>query len=332
MSKLLRNGTGVAALAAALWMAGGAKSQPPVKIPSSTEEQVENLQLQVRDLQQALAKLQQQVSALRQGNNRVTAPFEVVNKKGDTIVSVNELAGIPALFVFDAKGRAAVSLDLLNGVGSLHLYDGESQVGSLSVNSGGGGATLSLSSTKGAGPTNAAGSFMAGTNANGDGYALAVGKNEAATSIGADSGGFVGIRAYPKWGGPPSAGMTIQADGSGLVYAGKPGSMRAKMAVTTTNGEGVVEVVSADDKTMSYLGMGSNGGEVGVYNPAGNIVAAIYADPKTKGGLGAFGDSTGTQKAIITAKDDGTGDVCIARGDKPDKCFMQTVLPLSIGR
>jgi hypothetical protein len=345
MRRLLQNRAAAAALAVALGMAGGAQSQPPVKIPSSTQEQVVNLELKVRDLQQALAQLQRQVSALQKGqgntppaNNtasRVTAPFEVVNAAGKTLLTVGDVSGDTNLYLWDAsgapsavistvgspslsltkfgaaKGEASklvsldsavglqyssagqtgllniedgvmgfrlkkggfeaptnVSLDLTGGLGNLHLFNGTSQVGSLSVNAGGDGARLWLHQPSGTG------SFVAGISANGDGYANAVAKSQAAISMGADGGGFVGLRAFAKWGGPPSGGISIQNDGSATVYAGMPGSMRAKMGINQ-NGQGIVNVVDDRDEPMAYLSLGPNGGMVAAANLDGTFVTTI---------------------------------------------------------
>jgi len=217
-----------------------------------------------------------------------------------------------------------VSLDLTNGVGNLQIFDGTKQVASLSAASPTGGAALSLQQSSGAG------FFRAGASESG-GYAVAVSQSQNAASIGADVNGFVGVRAYKKWGGPPSGGITIQENGSAMVYAGLPGSTRAKMGIATT-GDGLINVLRENGTPMAYLGISPAGGEVGAANSAGTIVAKIGVNTKTNGGEGSFGDSSGKEMADISGIDGGAGDVCIVRGDKPGKCLGQTVLPLSFGK
>jgi hypothetical protein len=298
MSKLWRRGTVAVAVVATVWMVERANSQSPQRLPNGGEqEQIVNLQLRVSHLEQALAQMQK-------SNRRVVEPFEVVDASGNTLVKMEKAQ---------------------HGGSNLVLYDADGNPTAMLTNESGIGAVVSLTD-----PTFKAG-FIAGVSPKGDGYASAYGMNGEAATIGADANGYVGVRTYAKLDSPPSGGIVLQRDGSANVYAGKPGSARTMMTLTT-DGEGTFEVLNADSKRTAYIANTALGGEMGWANAAGTALGDLRVDPTTKGAVGTFGDSNGSQMAAVGAMWDGKGDACIVRGSgKPDKCLSKTVLPLSIG-
>ncbi|HXN49118.1 MAG TPA: hypothetical protein VN893_20870 [Bryobacteraceae bacterium] len=218
-----------------------------------------------------------------------------------------------------------VSLDVANGVGGVHLFDGGKAVGTLAVNPGGGGAFLTVNEP------GKIGRFTAGVSGGGDGFAKAVSMGGGLAAMGDDANGGVGLRIRSKDGGPASAGMTLQDDGTGMVYAGLPGSPRAKMGISSDK-EGIVDVLNAESQPMGWMQSGAAGGVVGVANAAAQSVASIGAREDVQGGgLAVFADAGGT--TVLTAgatTEPNRGDTCIVRGDKPGRCLSQSALPLSI--
>jgi len=405
MRKNLQSGVIGAAVFAVLWVVNPAKSQPPVKIPSSEQEAIVNLQLQVRDLQQAVAKLQQGAKGPSNGGKsgpppdagttpqQVTAPFQVVNDQGKVIFEVDDNLGgqvsinddnqntigvldTTKLFLrtshgyggiaLDSQGRPAlvvtagqraaigvdaatgamglrlsgggvqqsngtfmfrpdVSLDLEGGVGNLQFFHGQDTLAFLSATPGGKGAKLQLNDS-----TGSAG-FTAGVSSTGNGFAKAKAGGATASMGQEGTDGVVGFRIRSTDDGPPSGGISLQKDGTGLVYAGTPGVARVKVGMTGDK-QSMVTLYNSENKPVTFLQETNAGGIMGVATNDAHPVISLAADQGLGGGgLGVFADAGGTTVLTLGAKKEaGQGDICIIRGDKPGRCLSQNALPLSI--